>query len=192
MPLSPETLFFLRPVVRMPPDLLERRLVTASDEDTELLESLMGQTSFPEAFASVQARDRALGFIDTSIEFIPTSWAQAQAAGLEDSDIAVGPALGEDGFDLIAPMVVSAVVRRMHEDGDIRNADGAIRLRSRAAIRINRVQYEIEAVGDDTFRVLANPIYDEPANPSQIHETALWLQGVFATEVNSIACRDRS
>ena len=104
MPLSPETLFFLRPVVRMPPDLLERRLVTASDEDTELLEPLMGQTSFPEAFASVQARDRALGFIDTSIEFIPTSWAEAQAAGLEDSDIAVGPALAEDGFDLIAPI----------------------------------------------------------------------------------------
>jgi len=180
MPLSPDTLFFLRPVVHMPPHLLEGRLSQGCDANDGLLEYLMGQTSFPEAFASQEARDHARGPINGYIEFVQTTWAEAQAAGFDQSGIAVGPALGEDGFDVIAPMVVSAVVHRLLGTGETRNIGRAIRHPARASITISRVQYEIELGGDSEAQVLAMPIYCEPSDPSQISETALWLQRAFA------------
>ncbi|MBL0403742.1 hypothetical protein JKG68_07185 [Microvirga aerilata] len=184
MPLSPDTLFYLRPVVHTP-DLLERRLSRGCDENDGLRDYLMGQTSFPEAFASQEARDHARGHINGYIEFVQTTWAEAQAAGFDPSGIAVGPALGEDGFDVIAPMVVSAAVRKMQGTGDTRNIGGTIRHPARASITISRVQYEIELGGDSEAQVLAMPIYAEPSDPSQISETALWLQRAFAVWVDA-------
>ncbi|MBM6583924.1 hypothetical protein ILT44_27355 [Microvirga sp. BT689] len=147
----------------------------------------MGQTSFPEAFTSPEAQDHARGFINEYIEFIPTTWAEAQAAGFDHSDIAVGPALGEIGFDVIAPMVVSAAVRKMQQTGAIRNTAGTIRHPARASITISRIRYEIELGGDNKFQVIAiSPIYDGATDTPQTRETVLWLHRAFA------ACGDRS
>jgi hypothetical protein len=86
----------------------------------ELLVSLAGAAGgYPEAFATRQARDAALGQFGPYVEFVPASWPQMAAAGFAISDVAIGPAVCDPDYGRVAPQILDAIAAKLHKHADL-------------------------------------------------------------------------
>lgn len=128
---------FARPIPFLP-EYLEAKVVTPvmlSDEEDDLYTRACGVApGFPEAFASVVARDAALGPFGPYVRFVEATWTQAEAAGFPISSVAIGHALHDQGFADVAPSILDAAASRLL-DNDSHD------------IIINRTRYMICATG---------------------------------------------
>ena len=112
-------LAFARPVPHVPDSLAAKLAVSAvlSDEDDELHNAICGVApGFPEAFASTEARDAALGPFGPYVEFVPATWIAAEVGGFLISSVAIGHALGDPAFAGVAPKILYAVASRLQDD----------------------------------------------------------------------------
>lgn len=173
-------LSFARPIVRwpdrLPGALIELGLCRVVEDDEELVQYLLGQESFPEAFENKASRDRALGMASDYIEFVPTSWNEAQTAGFDVGLVAIGPGLGEPSFDEVATLVLSA---RSAGLSDLENPAERIGIPSRLIIK--RVAYHVGIQRDGNLSVGAAPLYAR-CDKGLVMATAEWLTQRFESE----------
>ena len=142
--------------------------VSLTDSDDALLDSVRGVApGFPEAYASKEARDVALGCYGNYVKFFPTTAKEAEVAGFEAKDVAIGHRLGELGFGQVAPHVLDAVAR------DMALNDGS------GSIVIARTRYGVNVVRDGHIAVSACPEFGVNADEQQIETTMRWLQVEF-------------
>jgi hypothetical protein len=161
------------------PELVESGSVRLPDYgDTGLNHWLMGQSFFGEAFASEAARNAKLGPVHTYISFVPTTWALVEDGGATPADIAIGPALGKDGFEEVADLVIPAKVERMLEF-----AFGGGE--SHVSIIIDRVDYTVRRDDTGALSVMASPLYRAWNGEPAIDATAKWLLQAFADQLSS-------
>jgi hypothetical protein len=121
-----------------------------------------------EAFATVAARDQALGRVDAYTEYVATTSAAVKAAGRKLAEIACGHGFGEDGFLWIAPPLVHAVAREM-----------TIGTGWPGAIIIGRVCYEI-SMQNGRVTLDAHPMLGITTDKKQTAMTMNWLRAAFA------------
>jgi hypothetical protein len=112
-------LAFARAAAHIPDTLAAKLAASAvlSDEDDELYTDICGVApGFPEVFASTEARDAALGPFGPYVQFVPTTWIEAEGAGFPISSVAIGHALRDPAFAEVAPKILDAVAHRLQDD----------------------------------------------------------------------------
>jgi len=110
---------FARPVPHVPDSLMAKLANSAvlSDEEDQLHERICGVApGFPEAYASSEARDAALGLFGPYVKFVPATWGEAEVGGFPISSVAIGHALGDAAFAEVAPTILDAVTSRLRDD----------------------------------------------------------------------------
>jgi hypothetical protein len=110
---------FAQPVPRVPDALAAKLAASAvlTDDDDELYNRICGVApGFPEAFASAEARDAALGFFGPYVEFVPATWREAEIGGFSIYHVAIGHALRDPLFAETAPKILDAVASRLKDD----------------------------------------------------------------------------
>jgi hypothetical protein len=136
-----------------------------SDMRKELLTSGAGALpGHPEAFADSASRDDALGQYGEYVKFVACSWGEAKAAGYKVSEIAIGHALHEPGFDRLAALVIDAVAQEMKDTG------------SSGTVFIARVEYGIDHRPGGDITVSALPQFGVDGDMEQMEATMAWLQ----------------
>jgi hypothetical protein len=148
-------LFFARPVARSLEDAIASwEALDLPIDDEELLNNLAGVApGFPEAFATRQARDAALGQFGPYVDFVPASWPQMAAVGWAVSSIAIGHAVGDAAYSRVAPQILDAVAERLRTRADVeviihRNTYHVIR-NEQGLVRVVGAYALFDAVPDD-------------------------------------------
>lgn len=160
---------FARPIIVVPGSAVESDAPGNGARD-QLLTDSVGAPVYPEVFASVAARDAALGAYGPYTIFTPTSWAEAEAAGFTATDLAVGHDLAKPGFDRVAQTVLDAVAENIESD------------LGPTVVVIARVRYEIDRDGNGEIGVSACGDFGVNAHPDnpQAEVTMRWLEGEFS------------
>ncbi|MGL3107263.1 hypothetical protein [Bradyrhizobium sp. BR 1432] len=160
-------LSFARPVARMPGWLAEKLTTDAPlllDEEN-LLDAIAGVApGYPEVFATVEARDAALGLFGPYVEYIPIARVEAEIGGFPFAEVAIGHRLGEAGFERVAAPVLDAIADRMrHHAGH--------------CVVIHRARYLILRQEDDLIRVCGwHPEFDADLDMADGLKTAMHIQ----------------
>lgn len=103
---------FARPIALLPASLGAKLATqaTLSDDENELLNAIRGVApGFPEAFATEQARDAALGPYGPYVTFVPASWIEIEAGGFPVPSVAIGHNLGDPDFAEVASPILDAI-----------------------------------------------------------------------------------
>jgi hypothetical protein len=128
-------------------------------------------TRRPEAFATAAARDKRLGRFGL-YEVVAAPWAEVAARGFQIEELACGHALGEPGFDTIAPPLVDAIAQEVAKTMD--------RL---GTVIISRVCYEIHFARCGT-PIFAHPAIGFRADTTLMEATMDWLQSQLANRLH--------
>jgi hypothetical protein len=134
-------------------------------------EIVMGTEFRAEAHASGEARDAKLGPASEHIEYVSVSAEEVAAVGYPLCRMAIGPALNDAGFELVAPAVLGAAIAG--------NAGGLS-----MSVVIARTEYLVRSAGpagsvEVSWRPLFKP-YDPQDDQKLERETASWLRGFVA------------
>lgn len=162
---------YARPLPVMPPDIAEMLQTVGpaglDDCQDEIFRHVLGlEPGWPEAFATDEARDAALGPHGPYISFIPTTFKAGQKAGFATHQIAIGHQLSDPDFHEVAPTVLKAMIPRMEDEHE-------------GTVVIGRVAYRI-GVSRGEVAVAACPEFDIQPDPSVVAETMRWLEDRFA------------
>src|ERR1700733_9982431 len=110
---------FARPVPHTP-DTLKAKLaahVELTDLEDEMLNRARGIIpGYPEAFATLEARDEALGPFGSYTRFVPATWVEAEGVGFPIASVAIGHALDDASFAKVAPPILDAVATVLQDD----------------------------------------------------------------------------
>jgi hypothetical protein len=136
-------LCFARPVPVISDALVAKAAsATLSDDENDLFTRICGVApGFPEAWASPEARDAALGEFGPYVQFVPAPWVQAEAGGFPLSGVAIGHRLTDPEFAQVATPVLDAVAVEL-QDPDCRGHD----------VIINRTRFIVVRQKDGTVR----------------------------------------
>ena len=162
-------LSFARVSLRPDAAVLLDAAVDATDPRYEDHVMVMGTDFFAEAFASSAARDAALGPVDPYVEFVPASEREIEAMEYPVNRMAIGPALGDPGFEAVADVVLPAAVAAAQDrGGDV-------------TVVVARVSYSVRApMGDQSGQVTIYPLFGNQTTPAD-QNTARWLLDCVAT-----------
>ncbi|QZO00556.1 hypothetical protein [Chenggangzhangella methanolivorans] len=122
-----------------------------SDGEDALLDLLAGLPTYPEAHASEHAREMKLGIDNGVVDFLATTANEVEAAGFELSLIAIGPAPDEQGFNLIASLILPEVIQKAKSRGSENQWN--------AQIIIARIQCSIDYDSGGGLSVEGYPLY---------------------------------
>jgi hypothetical protein len=142
-----------------------------SDEQGELCTQIYGiAPGVVEAYASPAARDARLGRYAGNVEFVPATYNELATAGLTASNVAVGPRIGEPGFEEVLRAIVDDVAVGFLESGE-----------ETVAIVVGRVSYIVDRTGG----VIGwTPVYGEGPSDAVCRATAAWLRQEFGPRLN--------
>jgi hypothetical protein len=108
--------YFARPIPVISEALAAKVAASAtlSDDEDDLFTRICGVApGFPEAWATPEARDAALGEFGPYVQFDPATWAQAEAGGFRISSVAIGHPLRDPEFVQVAAPVLDAIAAEL-------------------------------------------------------------------------------
>lgn len=115
---------------------------TLSDGEDDLFTRIYGVApGFPEAWATPEARDAALGEFGPYVQFVPATWVQAEAGGFPISSVAIGHGLTDPAFAEVAAPILDAVAVEL-QDADCHGHD----------VIINRTRFIVVRQKDGRLR----------------------------------------
>ncbi len=105
------------------------------------------------------------------VEFVPAIYDELAAAGLTARNVAVGPRIGEPGFEQVLGAIVDEVA-----------ADFLQSVEQTAEIVVGRVTFVVDRAGCVTGET---SVYGEGPSEAVCRATAAWLRREFGRRLNS-------
>jgi hypothetical protein len=161
---------FARAVALVPQDVVDILTGQGNHVLLQRLRSFVVEKELSEAFATEAARDRALGRYGQVAQFVRMDWDEHLQAGFDFTDIAVGHAIGEEGFDRLAGALVDA------------HAQTITRSRRPREIVLARCRYFVAARHDGGVSVSAMSQFGVNRDDDEIAATMHWLHQAFVAQ----------